>query len=390
VDWIETDAALAELCTHLREQPFVAVDTEFHRERTYYAHLALVQVASSERVACIDPLSGIDLAPLDALMLDDSVLKVVHAGRQDLEVFFDRTGRIPAPVFDTQIAASLLGRGDQIGYAALVSQVTGHKLDKLHGRTDWMRRPLEPAVIEYAAADVVHLREVYATLRDELEALGRRPWLDEEQAHLLVVETYRIDEDDAWKRIKSVGRLKGVECAVAQRLAGWREARARKIDRPRKRVLTDEAILDLARQRPTEVSAMERMRSIDDGVRRKHGQELVERIQAAARSPRDEWPAPLDRGPGAPFDSALADALAAVVQARARAANITARMLSSKGDLERLASGETDLPVLAGWRAELAGDALRAFLNGALRLEVKDGALQLVDVPPDDGSDPQA
>lgn len=378
-EWIHTDDALRALCTHLRAQPFVAVDTEFHRERTYYAQLALVQVASLERVACIDPLAGIDLTPLDELMLDPAVTKVVHAGRQDLEIFYDRTARIPSPVFDTQIAAALLGYGDQVSYAALASQVVGVDLSKLHGRTDWMRRPLDAGVLEYAAGDVLHLRHVYLALEKELVRLGRRDWLDEEQAHLLVEETYRVPEDEAWTRVKGVGRLKGVEVAVARDLAAWREARAREIDQPRRRVLSDEVIVDLARQRPKSVEGLERLRALEPTVRKRHGAVFVDIMRAAAASAPDSWPAPLDRGPSEPVDSALVDALSAVLSVRGRAADVSPRVLSLRGDLERLAGGDEDVPVMSGWRAKLVGDVLRGFLAGTVRLEVQAGQLCVVE-----------
>jgi ribonuclease D len=375
IEWIDSNEALVELCAHLRQQPFVALDTEFHRERTFYAHLALVQLASTERVACVDPLASLDLGPLDALMHDSGVLKVVHAGQQDLEIFFDRTKQVPAPIFDTQIAASLLGLGDQLGYAALVAEVTGTHLEKLHGRTDWMRRPLDNAVVEYAAGDVIHLREVYARLDAELLRLGRRDWLDEEQAYLLEESTHTIAIEDAWTRVKGAGKLKRDECAVAQQLAGWRERSAREMDRPRRRVLSDEAIVDLARQRPTKAQGLERLRSLDDGTRRKHGSVLIDLVRAGVETEEADRPSPLDRGPRAPFDSAVVNALAAVLQVRASAANINARMLCNKPDLEKLASGDEDLSVLRGWRARLAGDALQGFLAGRARLEVEDRKL---------------
>ncbi len=377
-EWIDSDEPLRALSEHLRAQPFVAVDTEFHRERTYYAQLALVQVASAERVACIDPLAKLDLKPLDELMLDPGVLKVVHAGRQDLEIFYDRTGCIPSPLFDTQIAAGLLGYGDTIGYAALVSRVLGVELQKLHGRTDWMRRPLDAAVIEYAADDVLHLRDVYRALDKELTDKGRRAWLDEEQAPLLREATYRVPEEDAWKKLKGAGRMSGVERAVARSLAAWREARARKSDIPRRRVLSDEVIVDLARQRPETVEATERLRALEPGVRKRFGAEIVALVRAAMTSSPASWPPSLDSGPPADVDPALVDALSAVLSARARAADVSPRVLSSRAELEKLAAGDDDVEVLRGWRGEIAGGALRAFLRGEVRLAVDDGELRLL------------
>jgi len=376
--WVDTDRALRDLCDHLRTQSVVGVDTEFHRERTFFPQLALVQVASAERVACIDPLASIDLAPLDEAMRDPSVLKVLHAGRQDLEIFFHRMGEVPAPLFDTQVAAGLLGLGDQVGYGDLVKRVLGVALSKVHVRTDWTHRPLAAEVVAYAADDVRHLPTLFAALDGDLEARGRRRWLHEEQAPLLRPATYRPPDAQAWRRVKGVGRLRGVETAVARDLGAWRETQARRVDRPRRRVLSDEALVDLARQRPRRVRDLERMRSLDPATRRQHGTTLVELVTVAADAPPEDWPPELDRGaPTSSPDGALVDALAAVLSVQAKKAGISPRILAAKRDLERLAAGDRSVPVLAGWRRELAGEALLGFLAGEGRLRVVDGALDL-------------
>ncbi len=367
-EWIDDDDALAEFCAHARHAAYIAIDTEFHRERTYYAQLALIQIATEERVVCIDPLAEVDLGRVDALVFDENVLKVMHAGRQDLEIFFDRAGRVPAPIFDTQIAAGLLGLGDQLGYGALVERIVGASLPKTHARTDWMKRPLQRSVLDYAANDVIYLRDVFQSLDQELRDRGRRKWLDEEQAHLGRIETFHVDEDEAWRRVKSVGKLRGVECAVAQALAGWRERRARKVDRPRRRVLSDDAIIDLARQRPTRAQALGSLRAVDDGIRKRHGEELAELIAEAAARPETDWPAKAERRRLPRFDDAVVLAMNAVLQLRARDADISAKILAARSDLELIAAGETDVPLLQGWRAEIAGDAVLAFLQGKSRL----------------------
>jgi ribonuclease D len=372
---ITTDQALRGLCEHLAAQPVIAIDTEFHRERTFFAQLALVQVATDERVACIDPLSDIDPAPFDAILLDENITKVMHAGRQDLEIFFDRLQALPAPLFDTQVAASLVGRGDQLAYGVLVQKIVGVTLKKLHARTDWMRRPLDEAVLEYAALDVEHLLAVYRSLKGDLERLGRTAWLDEEQAPLLDPATYVLSEEDAWTRVKGTGKLKGIECAVAQKLAGWREAKARAIDRPRRRVLSDDAIVDLARQRPKDSRQLDRMRSVDRDVKNKHGKALLAVIADAAALPKDAWPAARGGARKDPVDGALVDALAAVLAVRGREAQVSPQVIGTRADLTRVAQGEDDVPVLHGWRGELVGDALRAFLSGELRLAVSGGSL---------------
>jgi ribonuclease D len=374
---ITTDKALRELCEHLAQQRVIAVDTEFHRERTFFAQLALVQVATDERVVCIDPLSGVDPSPFDAILTDPNITKVFHAGRQDLEIFFDRLEAVPAPVFDTQIAASLVGHGDQLAYGVLVQKIVGASLKKLHARTDWMRRPLDEAVLEYAALDVEHLLAVYRSLRADLEALGRLSWLDEEQAPLLDPATYVLDEEDAWTKVKGTGKLKGVDCVVAQRLAGWREAKARELDRPRRRVLSDEAIVDLARQRPKDDRQLDRMRSVDRDLRNKHGKALLAIVKDASALPKETWPATREGTRQAPVDGALIDALAAVLAVRGREAKVSPQVIGTRADLTRVALGEDDVALLQGWRGELVGDALRAFLDGRVKLTVHGGELVL-------------
>jgi ribonuclease D len=377
VEWIDNTADLQELCAHLREQPFVAVDTEFHRERTYYAQLALLQVASTERVACIDPLADVDLAPLYEVLADESCLKVVHAGRQDLEVFFDRTQKVAAPVFDTQVAAALLGYGDQIGYAALVSRMCKVSLDKAHGRTDWMRRPLDEAVIRYAADDVRYLVKVYERMRDELDEHGRAAWLADEQADLLSERTYRPDLRELWRRLKGAKKLKGVERAAASEMTAWREREARRADRPKKRVLSDDAIVDLARQRPRDPQKMERIRSLDPGARKRYGRDLLKCIATAAALDESEWPEAPPRGPDADVDDAVLDALMGVCRVKAREHSLSASMLATRGELEKLAAGDEDVRPLHGWRREVVGQDLLGFLRGEHALVVDGGELRV-------------
>lgn len=384
VEWIETEAALKELCAHLNTQAFIAIDTEFHRERTYYAELALVQVATDERVACIDPLAKengkpLSLAPLQEVLTNPAVTKVLHAARQDLEIFYLGCGQVPAPIFDTQVAAALLGYGDQIGYGALVERVCNTPLDKLHGRTDWMRRPLDPAVIEYAAHDVTYLRDVYRALDEKLREKNRRDWLDEEQATLAAKETYDVDKDTAWHRVKGTGRLRPKEAVVAQHLARWRETLAQEKDRPRRRVLSDEAIVDLARQRPTDVNKLDRMRSLDDGTRKRFGKDLVRLVEEAMATDKSDWPASREKGRPQAKDPALAEALSTVVEVCARTHDISSKTLCNKDELDRLAAGETDLALYRGWRDRLVGGALKRFLAGDAALVVEDGQLSLED-----------
>ena len=373
--WIDSQPALDSFCAEAACEPFIAVDTEFHREKTYFAELALVQVGAAGKIACIDPLSGIDLAPLDALLQNVKVLKLMHAARQDMEIFFDRTGRLPSPVFDTQVAAALLGMGEQTGYGALVEKVCGVPLSKLHVRTDWMRRPLDAGVIAYAADDVRYLPDLYRHLDEALEGKGRRAWLEEEQAVLCDLSTYETDAPNAWKKLKGAGKLKGVSLAVGRQLAAWREEEARRANRPKKWILTDEAIIDLARQKPVKASALARMRGLDEKVRRKYGEELAGLVACALKIPEKDWPPPLGQGERMTVDDALVNALSAIVQLQAGENRISAGMLASRKDLELAAAGEENIPLYKGWRKALAGGEVKAFLKGELRLQVVSGRL---------------
>jgi len=375
--WIDNSEALASFCSEARREPFVAVDTEFHRERTYFARLALVQVALPGKIVCIDPLAVSDLKPLDDLLLDSKVLKLMHSGRQDLEIFFDRTGTVPGPLFDTQVAAALLGMGEQTGYAALVEKVCGVSLSKNHARTDWMRRPLNSDVIAYAADDVRYLGQIYRTLNDSLTDRGRTKWLEEEQALLLAPATYEPDIDNAWLRVKGSNKVDGPSLPTLQALARWRECEARATDRPKRWVLSDEIIINIARQRPRNMDALVRMRGMEERVRKRHGAKLLTLVADAAKAPM------IKRNRGerkATSDDTLVDALMAVLKIEARQNDISAAMLASRGDLNRAAAGERELPLFRGWRKKLAGDTISAFLAGDMKLKTESGQLVLREV----------
>jgi ribonuclease D len=380
VIWIQDSDSLEAFCRQARLERVVAVDTEFHREKTYYARLGLVQLATFQQIACVDPLApGIDLEPLDRLMNDAQVLKIFHAARQDLEIFVERNKQVPGPFFDTQVAAALLGLGEQIGYGPLVQKVCNTALAKTQVRTDWMHRPLDPEVIRYAADDVRYLAELYRRLHSELLRRGRREWLEEEQRFLSDPATYRVDRTSAWERVKGTDKLKGASCAIAQSVAAWREQTAQELDRPRRRILPDEIVMDLARQRPRSMQVLERMRGLDPGLRKKFGKRLLELVAEAEAQPKEQWPRAAPRGLPADVDDGLVQALSVVLQLRARQGDISAAMLASKSELAALAAGDRDLPVLQGWRLELVGEALLSFLGGKTALRVSHKHLVLDD-----------
>ena len=372
--YVDTSEALQSLCVRLRGQPWIAVDTEFMRERTYYPELCLVQVATDEVVACVDPLALPSLEPLLQVLLDPATLKVLHAARQDLEIFYNLTGQVPQPVFDTQVVARFLGHPDQSGYGAVVQTVLGVTLDKSHARTDWMRRPLSAAALEYAADDVRHLRHVYKRLEAELASRGRAGWAEPELKALTDEKLYRPDPENAWQRVRSIQRLKPKSAALVKQLAAWRERTAIAENRPRQWVLKDEAMIDVAKQLPGDLAALASIRGVGDGLAKRHGAELMSILAAGTGTlPERERAAP----PLSTRQDALVDALSAIVRLKAAEGQVSAASLANRGELERLVRGERELEMLKDWRLKLAGQALLDFLAGGYVLSAGEGGLDV-------------
>jgi ribonuclease D len=372
--YIDSPAVLKQFCAELRSSPWITLDTEFIREKTYYPQLCLIQIAHPEQVACIDPLAFSDLEPLFAVLFDPSLLKVLHSAHQDLEIFFHLHGSVPTPVFDTQLAATLLGYGEQVSYAVLVKDLLGLELDKSQTRTDWSRRPLDAAQLAYAADDVRYLREVYRWLRSELENCNRLDWLREDFAELCNPQRYQVHPREAWRRLKGNQQLRGIQLAILRALAAWREEQASTLNRPRRWILGDEVLLELARHMPRDEEQLRRLR-LDPSMVRRYGQTLLALIATACGEPREQWPKLPPRLQLSPVQEALVDAMMAVVRLRGAQKAINPQMLASRKDLERLLSADRDVPLLHGWRAALAGRAVQALLHGELHLEVRDGEL---------------
>jgi ribonuclease D len=377
VRYIDTPATLEALCEQLRGNAWLTIDTEFLRERTYYPRLCLLQVATPALVACIDPLALKDLSPLLDVVYDERITKVMHAARQDMEIFFYLRDALPSPVFDTQIAALLLGFPDQIGYGTLVKETLGLELEKLHSRTDWSRRPLSKAQIRYAAEDVFYLAQVYRHLVEKLSELGRLDWLSEDFARLTRAELYRNDPEQAWQKVRGGNRLRGAGLAVLQALAAWRETVARDIDRPRGWLLRDDDLVEIARHQPRTLEALGAIRSLHARFIARHGTRLLELIAEA----RDRTPQPLPAGERhlrlRPMQEALVDALTAVVRACAAENALNPAVLATRKQLEQLACGAQESEVLHGWRGRLAGRRLQAMLAGELGLYARDGVIEL-------------
>jgi ribonuclease D len=377
IRFIDTATALEAFCREIADAGWVALDTEFIREKTYYPRLCLIQLATDSTLACIDPMALPDLGPLADLLHDPSVTKVVHAAHQDLEILLQETGQVPEPVFDTQVAASLLGYGDQIGYARLVETVLGRSLEKGHARTDWSLRPLEPEQLAYAADDVRYLAEAYPIMVRTLRDLGRLVWLEEDFRALGDPARYQPDPDTAWLRVKGYQHLKPQQLAVLRHLAAWRERQAMSRDLPRRWVLQDEVLLELARRQPGDMRALGKVRGLDERTLGRLGNDLLSLIREGADLPREGWPRLPERRTLEPEQEALVDVAMGILRHQARSNEISPAAIAARRDVEAVVCGDRESDLLHGWRARLAGDAIRAWLGGDIRLRVREGRLVL-------------
>lgn len=381
-DVITETQALAEFCRALRERPFVAVDTEFMREKTYWPILCLVQAAAEGIEAVIDPMApGIDLAPFLEVMADEHIVKVLHAARQDVEIFYQLMGRTPGPLFDTQVAAMACGFGDQIGYEPLMRGLLGADVDKGSRFTDWARRPLSKAQLAYALSDVTHLRDAYPILQKKLGDGGRAKWVEQEMAALSDPRLYSVAPEEAWMRLK----LRGVrqnELGPIVKLTEWREREAQARDIPRGRVLKDEAIFELARLRPKSPEELSRARSIPTGFERsKAGAAMIEAINAGASMPKAALPEidRADRRQPPPAD--VVDLLKVLLKRQCERFHVAPKLVASVSDIEAIAlDDDADVPALAGWRREIFGELALRLKRGEVALRLKDGGVELVEL----------
>jgi ribonuclease D len=371
---------LAAACARLARHPFVTVDTEFLRETTYYPLLCIAQLASPDEVVVLDALApGIDLAPFFELMADARVMKVFHAARQDIEICWHRAQTIPHPLFDTQVAAMVLGHGDSISYDQLVQRITGDTLDKSNRFTDWSRRPLSPAQLTYAESDVTHLRDVYLALVADLGRRGRADWMDDEMEVLTSPDTYRAEPDNAWVRLKTRVR-KPKELAVLIEVAAWREREAQSRDVPRSRVLKDDTVGDIAVQAPTTVERLASLRSLPKGFERsKWGEGILDAVRRGLE--RDPKTLPrLERHKGAPNGAATVELLKVLLRMTSESNGVAAKVIATVDDLDRIAGNdEADVPAMRGWRRELFGEKALALKHGQLALAMERGRVVSVE-----------
>ena len=375
----KTDA-LSDLVKRLSQHPFVAVDTEFMRENSYWPDLCLIQIASTEEAAAIDPKAeGIDLSPLlDLIVNNEEVLKVFHAGSQDLEIVHNLTGKMPKALFDTQIAAMALGHGEQVGYSNLIESMLGHSLDKGARFTEWSRRPLDKRQIDYAIADVTHLAKIFPRLVEKLKKTGRGAWLDEEMERLADPSSFAFEPEDAWKRLRLptrnptvLGRLKA--------LAAWRETEARSKNIPRGRIVKDDTLVELAAHPPKTQEDLAKVRGLSTGWKSNDiGARLMAAVAKAKPLDHDQLPSREPRRPGLTKDAALvSDLLKLLLKIRAKESGVAPRLIARSDDLESLAAGVRDLNILKGWRFEEFGRDALALVEGRLAFAIENGKLKM-------------
>ncbi len=382
-DLITTTEALADLCERLAQSDFVTVDTEFMRENTYWPELCLVQIANDEEAAAIDPLApGIDLKPLlDLLTENEDVLKVFHAGGQDVEIVYNLTGKTPHPIFDTQIAMMAISQSEQIGYANLVESWLGLTIDKGARFTDWSRRPLTERQIEYAIGDVTHLSKIFPRILKKLIKTGRGGWLDAEMEKLADPANYANDAALAWRRIRSPGRNPAV-LGRLKAIAAWREGEAQHKDIPRGRIMRDETLADIASHPPKKQADLIKVRGLSNAWKDNDiGKRLMKVLEKAEPLPKEEMPE--KSKPGAPLGkegALVADLLKLLLKIRAREIDVAARLLTRSDEMEALAAGVRKLPLLDGWRYEVFGRDALDLVEGKLAFAVKDGRLHMTHV----------
>lgn len=367
---ITTTQALEAFCKDAATHDFVTVDTEFLRETTYWPKLCLLQAATPDQAVIIDPLAnGLDLAPFAALLVNPDVTKVFHAARQDIEIFVKMFGIVPQPLFDTQVAASVCGHGDSVSYDNLVRAIVGEQIDKSSRFTDWSHRPLTEKQLTYALADVTHLRNIYVQLRTEIEKAKRGAWVADEMAILENVDTYVVRPEDAWKRIKArVNRP--LDLAALQAIAAWRERRAQQNDQPRGRILKDDAVAELAVQRPTSPDAFEKLRAVPRGYGRSSAAaELIETIKSVEKMDKASLPKLPERPRGPSPKGAVGDLLRVLLKSVADANGVATRIIASSDDIDAIVlDDDADVEALKGWRRKLFGEKALAVKHGRLAL----------------------
>lgn len=376
--YIKTDEQLHDFCQQIKSAAYLAVDTEFMREKTYYPQLCLIQIASDNNIACIDPIAINNLQPLWDILYDENTIKIFHAARQDLELLYNLTKRIPKPIFDTQIAATLLGLGDQIAYATLVKAIMKIELDKSQTRTDWSQRPLDAEQIKYAANDVRYLVQCYPLIIKQLTEQNRVDWLSNDFEQLSDSRLYNIEFQNAWLKVSGKQKIKGNALGVLQTITAWREQIAQEKNLPKKWVMKDDILIGLAMKRPTNKAQLSKIRGINTETITRFGTKILSLINDTKHASPDR---PTIPGRLSQDQDALVDSLMSVMRLRAFEEKISPAMIANRKDLEQLLleQNNSDLAITQGWRKEVAGNSLLAFLKGDLKLTAIDGKLAILE-----------
>ena len=376
--YIDDQDSLESFAERARSARVLAVDTEFLREKTYYPKLCLVQLSADDEVAVVDPFAAGSLDPLIPLFSDPAIVKVFHAGRQDLEIILHETGMLPAPVFDTQVAAALLGHTQQIGLASLVHAELGVQLRKTDSFTDWSCRPLSESQMRYAAEDVVHLPKLYAKMKGKLESLGRLDWLRHDFEELSDEGIYRVDERERYRRLKRSNQLSRRQLAAAREMAAWREIQAQTRNIPRKWVLTDEQIVEACKREPRSIDDLYMVRGMREKLPVPDARTLVKLVASALDSPPDAWPEPDRPGKSERNVDFQIDLMTALVRLRAKENGIAVPTLASHDDLAKVARGyRDDVELLRGWRRTIVGEELLDLLEGRISLSLDGSRLKV-------------
>jgi len=374
---IETTEELAEFCNTISAADYIAIDTEFVRDKTYFSKLCLIQISSTTDIACIDPLVVQDLSPLKALFSNKTQTKIFHACRQDLEILYSDIGLMPDPIFDTQVAATLLGLGEQIGYGNLIKHYLDINLAKQHARTDWEQRPLSAEQIEYAANDVRYLIQAYPLILKELDNYGRRNWLDKDFNELLDPALYQVDAEQLWQKVSGNQKLRPKQLAVLQQLCIWREAIAVKKDKPRKWILSDNIALSIAMSMPDSKAKLANTRGINQATVDKDANAIIQCVNTALAIPEDQWPQARKKTKLNKNQEASIDALLAICKLKANEHSISVGAIVNRNELEKLVQNETELGILNGWRFNLVGETLVKFLKNDVCLSYIDNTLEI-------------
>ncbi len=376
-EYIDSNAELVRFCASISENPYCVIDTEFIRESTYYPELALIQIASRDRLACIDPLAITEFTPLAELLVKPDLLKVFHSSSQDLEILYQKFGEVPSPVFDTQLAAAVLGYNHQISYADLVQQVTGITLEKKHTRANWLRRPLSQDELDYAMDDVCYLVAVYEDLNHKLDSTRRSSWIEKDLRAMSDPQNYQVDKTQLWKRLKGALKLKGENLQIASDLCQWRETVAQRQNRPRRWIAKDDVLVEIARHKPADIEALARIPEMSDKTAKRYGDELLKIITHAAQVDPAQWPQHDKFRSLNKQQLALGDCLMALCRKVADQNQIALATLATRKDIDNLILNQKSSRLTQGWRFTMAGEQLLEFIHGQSVISVDNEALKL-------------